>query len=156
MKRMICLLVSLAMLCVSASALAGEVNMSGICFKYLKQVGMNPSSSTTVKGDVKASQIDQAIESGAAYGINCKLTRKASGSASYDGRIVIVAPNGWSYPYSAQLSFTPSTDYVWFECLGVEFFLAYYSQFGQIASGTYTVELYLNGTLDGTAQFVVK
>ena len=154
-KRKVCLLMALALMLLSAAALAGEVKLSGICFKYVPDAGRT-SVSNTVRGDVSAWQIAQALESGAAYGINCKLTRKASGSADYDGRIVLTAPDGWSYPYTARLSFTASTEYVWFECLGVEFFTAYYSQFGSIEPGSYTVSLYLDGELSDTARFTVK
>ena len=156
MKKLLCAVLVLIMVMCAVPAMAARLNVSGICFKYLQTLGADPSTSVTVKGNVSAGTIEQAILAGGAYGINYKLSHKGSGQAEYDARIEMSAPDGWTYTYTSKLKFGRSTGYVWYECLGTEFFVAYYSQFGVIESGTYTVRLYLDGSLEDTSTFRVN
>lgn len=155
-RRVSLLTMCLVLLCSPALA-AGRANVSGICFKYLSNATDDPSASSRVKGSVTAAQVERAILSGAAYGINYKITCTRPGNyGNYQASILLTAPDGWSFPYTSRIRFDRSTEYVWFECLGIEFFQAYYMQYGAIEPGTYTIQLYLNGELEDTSTFTLK
>lgn len=146
--------VALCLILLCGSAMAAKVTVSGICFKYLARIDDLDNASVKVKGPVTAAQVEQALLSGAAYGINYKVTCKTPGS--YMATILWTAPDGWSFPYTARMEFTRTENYVWFDCLGKQCFLAYFTQFGSIEPGEYTISLYLDDELKDVSTFTLN
>ena len=119
----------------------------------------NASDKTAKKvSSFKASTIENNLSS-TNYGIYVKINYpKLARARTYRMLVATVAPNGYRVvDTSDSLSFEyTSGGYYYYYCLGEHIFDTLYENCGYIPTGTYRMELYLDGMYVGKRTFTVK